>query len=40
MVFLAGMLGLDGGPDFRVGLFDKNIAVVHGGSPEKTMVPD
>jgi hypothetical protein len=33
MVFLALVFGLDGGPQFGVGLFNKNGAVVHGGSP-------
>jgi hypothetical protein len=36
-VFLAGVLGLDGGPEFGIGLFDQNVAVVHG-SPLKTVV--
>jgi hypothetical protein len=29
-VFLARVFGLDGGPHFGVGLFNKNIAMVHG----------
>jgi len=29
VVFLAGVLGRDGGKQLGVGLFDKNIAVVH-----------
>jgi hypothetical protein len=30
VLFLALVLGLDGGPHLGVGLFDKNIALVHG----------
>jgi hypothetical protein len=30
VLFLALVFGLDGGKEFGVGLFDKNIAVVHG----------
>jgi len=30
MVFLAGVFGLDGGPELGVGLFDEDVAVVHG----------
>jgi hypothetical protein len=37
VVFLAGILGLDGSPDFGIGLFDQDVAVVHG-SPLKTVV--
>jgi hypothetical protein len=33
VVFLARVFGLDGSPQFGVGLFNKNGAVVHGGSP-------
>jgi hypothetical protein len=35
VVFLARVFGLDGSPDFGIGLFDQDIAVVHG-SPLKT----
>ena len=30
VVFLAGILGQDGGPQFGIGLFDEDSAVVHG----------
>ena len=35
VVLLARVLSLDGGPDFGVGLFDQDVAVVHTGSPIK-----
>ena len=34
VLFLAGVFGLDGGKDLGVGLFDENVAVVHG-SPSR-----
>jgi hypothetical protein len=33
VLFLALVFGLDGGPEFGVGLFDQNIAMKHDGSP-------
>jgi hypothetical protein len=30
MVFLTGVLGLNSGPQFGIGLFDEDVAVVHG----------
>jgi hypothetical protein len=30
MLLLPGVFGLDGGKDFGIGLFDQDIAVVHG----------
>ncbi|MNK72663.1 hypothetical protein D3C87_921460 [compost metagenome] len=35
VMFLARVFGLNGGPDFGIGLFDQDIALVHG-SPLKT----
>jgi hypothetical protein len=29
-MFLTGVLGLNGGPNFRIGLFNQDVAVVHG----------
>ena len=35
VVLLSRVFGLNGSPNFGVGLRDQNVAVVHGGSPKK-----